>query len=286
MPGLFPTLSTGASFRYPVDREINTRSKTFRFCDFSEQSFRMGGGISRVVFDFTWNRISTADKNTIRAFYGSQNGTEATDWSLFFDNVLYNNCQFVGKCEPQYIDTNLWSVTLRVRTTAGGTTSVIPFPHGKIVSALLHLTSSFAAGGGGGNFGGGASFDPVGTIFPVPTWFHSTSSWSTRTDSIAVDPVRVMTQSLYLLVLVENDGLPAAPSSPDVLTVTDSWIDVVYEDTTTGVYRPGGSSNTVSNATGSVTVTSPTQAVLSVSSYGGAGLGGAFFNINSYAPGV
>ena len=118
----FPTLSTGSPAKYPFTRGRRQRSTTLVFNDFSEQHFAMGSVLDDIKLVF--NDISTADKETIRAFWNSSHGAYDTTWSVMVTDTdgstrTFSNMQFTPG--QQFSATNIkpgrWSVTLVARQT-------------------------------------------------------------------------------------------------------------------------------------------------------------------------
>lgn len=161
------------------------------------------------------------------------------------------------------------------------------------ISAVLSLVSAHTPNAGfTPNFGAGASLSPVGLIFPVPDWFHSTAAWTKRTDSELIDPASVLggAGGLSLLLMLEQDGSGGSGvlSPPDTFDIYDCYVIVAYGDGTTQTFRPTSSASIVTGASGAVT-NGPaaydgdpnTFATISVSQYASF-FNGSFLNLNTF----
>jgi hypothetical protein len=260
MPGLYPLLSfsKAVSFKYPNTRTLLKPSVIATFCDFSEQRWNKSVADNLYNFEFNYRSISTADKETLRNFYGQQGGEFATDWRLIYDSVLYTNCQFIGPFIATSVGPKLWDVTLRCRALQGGASASnpsgssggtpVPLPHGAPNTATLYiLTSHIPATGITLYTGATVSTDGL-SLFSRGFLGASgdASAWTLRTDSTALgDPTSVYGLSVDFAI---GTGIPGTSVPPAQFLIYDAWVDVVYADGTTATMRP--SSATVNTTLG------------------------------------
>jgi len=118
----FPNLSTGKPLCYPVTRGRRRRCTTITFNDFSEQKFAMGTVLDDLAI--TFNSISTADKDTVRAFWNSMHGSYDTTWDITATDVdsstiSIQHLQFTPgqQFAATQIKPGRWSLTLNARRT-------------------------------------------------------------------------------------------------------------------------------------------------------------------------
>ncbi len=101
MPGVFPTLRTGATAQYPLLREVRFSTEIVRFLDGSEQAYRNGAAPrSRWVLDLS--ALDDREVAMLKAFFEQQKGrwgtfTFADPWT----GQVYPACSFENDTFPQ-----------------------------------------------------------------------------------------------------------------------------------------------------------------------------------------
>ncbi len=250
MPGSYPVLSTGSSFCYPVKRRLIQRAGAHVFANFSQVRYKKGS--TRTEFEFTYSRIKTVDKDTLRAFYEAQKGDYYTDWTLAFDGMIYTKCQFVGPFAPRAIGPKLWSLTLHVRT--GPSVPGIPTNEAgsPLVAANLVVVASFTPDTTGmgipylvGVYGAASSNNG----FQLGSGSGIGGSPTTLTYAI---PTENLSSFFNLGIVAYIDGtLGGTVFSPSrsTLNIYDVYVQSTYQDGTTGTVRAVGT--TQSTGTGS-----------------------------------
>lgn len=118
----FPILSGGSVAKYPLTRSRARRGTTIVFTDFSEQRFQKGSPLDG--FELAYSKISTADKELVRAFWGSMQGPFVTSFDFMLKledgtSTTYHNMQFTPgqQFEPVEETTGRWSFVLKFRKT-------------------------------------------------------------------------------------------------------------------------------------------------------------------------
>src|SRR5258708_808161 len=93
----FPKLHTGSVAKYPLTRGSQFRTVVYHHVDLSEQRFSKGqGGLAS--FSMVFNDVSTADKDTVKAFFIARLGPFDTSWDLTLPDptdTTYSNLEFI-----------------------------------------------------------------------------------------------------------------------------------------------------------------------------------------------
>ncbi len=118
---LAPILTNGtSSVKYPLDRQVKSRTSVCTFVDFSEQRFAKGHILQE--FDLTFNDVSTVDKDKWRDFFNGRSGSFDTTWEMDINDdppLHLDSLQFIPgqQFEASNIKYDRWAFTLRVRQT-------------------------------------------------------------------------------------------------------------------------------------------------------------------------
>lgn len=104
MPGMFPSLRTGAIAQFPFVRELRYSSEVVRFLDGSEQTYRLAGSARR-RWCIDLSLLDAPELASLRAFFEQQKGR----WGTFafvdpIDNQSCPNCSFEDDAFPEQQD--------------------------------------------------------------------------------------------------------------------------------------------------------------------------------------
>jgi len=100
LPGIFPTLSTGAVAQYPLGRELRQSAEIVTFLDGSEQAYRnQAAPRRRWVVELAL--LSDREVALLKAFFEEQKGR----WGTFsftdpWDSAAYPSCSFESDSFP------------------------------------------------------------------------------------------------------------------------------------------------------------------------------------------
>lgn len=118
----FPTITGGSIAKYPLTRTRLRRNVVNIFTDFSEQRFAQGSPLD--AFDLVFTRVKTSDKEAIRAFWDSRQGSFDTGFDMTLNDppgssTTYHHMQFTPgqQFEPTEQQPGLWTFTLKMRKT-------------------------------------------------------------------------------------------------------------------------------------------------------------------------
>lgn len=149
----------------------------------------------------------------------------------------------------------------------------LAIPQKTIASAVISTITSHIPGTG---YAGFASWILDGD----PTFiFDDTSAWTKRIDTAVLDPLRLADLNAGTLATTYGIGgsVLGDADPPDAYLIYDCWIDVVYTDGTTGVFRPTkavgdpGSAGTDTNLGNAIDLDPNTAAELTRSHFSGLG---------------
>jgi hypothetical protein len=104
MPGLFPTLRTGAVAQFPFARELRCSTEVVRFVDGSEQTYRGAGSTGqRWLIDLSL--LDSRELAALRAFFEAQKGR----WGIFTfvdpaSGQSHDNCSSEADVLPERHD--------------------------------------------------------------------------------------------------------------------------------------------------------------------------------------
>ncbi len=94
MPGVFPTLKTGAVAQYPFTRQVRFETGTVRFLNHFEQAYIDRANV-RKAWDLVYTELDDNEVATLKAFFVQQQGRFGTfSFTDPFDSVTYTTCSF------------------------------------------------------------------------------------------------------------------------------------------------------------------------------------------------
>lgn len=113
----FPTLASGAVAREPLDRATVGRVMTLEFLDQSEQRWQDGKQTEK--FRLRYDKLKTADKDTLETFFKSTKGGFDATWDFTLGGVTTTNCYFVSdEFSATETSEGLWTLSLEIAQRA------------------------------------------------------------------------------------------------------------------------------------------------------------------------
>lgn len=113
-----PTLSNGTLCVYPLEEEIEYRTKVLQFGGGKQQRFPQIKRAKRWTIQY--RGISRVDALALESFFINGKGMFATDHTLVIDGVTYNNCRLLlDELAMRETGENRWTLSLQFETNLG-----------------------------------------------------------------------------------------------------------------------------------------------------------------------
>lgn len=112
----FPTLSSGKTAMYPVVETVQFRTGMVRMLNDTEQRWRKQSPLRDFVLEF--QKISRADKETLRTWFNSVKGSFDATWNLTLGSDTWAYCVFTDDEWVERENTPMfYDVSLKIRQT-------------------------------------------------------------------------------------------------------------------------------------------------------------------------